>query len=46
LLGNVSNEEVDKVAKDWFRYAKDREGGRKEREQRKMREAAADNFDD
>lgn len=34
----ATDAEVENVAKDWFRFAKDRHGGRKERERKKIAE--------
>lgn len=34
----ATDAEVENVAKDWFRFAKDRHGGRKERERKKRAE--------
>lgn len=34
----ATDAEIDNVAKDWFRFAKDRYGGRRERERKKMAE--------
>lgn len=31
----ATDSEIESVAKDWFRFAKDREGGRKHREEKK-----------
>lgn len=34
----ATDADIENVAKDWFRFAKDRYGGRKERERKKMAE--------
>ena len=31
LTTSATDNEIDTIMKDWFRYAKDREGGRKKR---------------
>lgn len=41
LCASATDAEIASVAKDWFRFAKDREGGRKKREERKKRKEAA-----
>lgn len=41
LCASATDAEIVSVAKDWFRFAKDREGGRKKREERKKRKEAA-----
>ena len=35
LCADSTHSEINNVIKEWFRYARDREGGRKEREERK-----------
>lgn len=40
LCASATDAEIASVAKDWFRFAKDREGGRKKREERKKRKEA------
>ena len=35
LLSKTSDVDIANSAKDWFKYAADREGGRREREKRK-----------
>lgn len=37
LTAMATDSDIDKVVKDWFRYAKDREGGRKQRADEKKR---------
>lgn len=41
LCASATDAEIASVAKDWFRFAKDRKGGRKKREERKKRKEAA-----
>ena len=38
LTGSATDSEIEAVAKDWFRYANDRDGGRKKRENKKRDE--------
>ena len=38
LTGSATNSEIEAVAKDWFRFANDRDGGRKKRENKKRDE--------
>ena len=35
ICSGATDAEIATVAKDWFRFAKDRQGGRKQREERK-----------
>ena len=34
----ATESEIEKIIKDWLRYAKDRDGGRREREEKKKKE--------
>ena len=38
LTGSATDSEIEAVAKDWFRFANDRDGGRKKRENKKRDE--------
>ena len=38
--------EIEDVMKDWFRFANDREGGRKRREQERRQRMAPENIND
>ena len=38
LTGSATDSEIEAVAKDWFRFASDRDGGRKKRENKKRDE--------
>ena len=35
ICSGATDAEIATVAKDWFRFAKDRQGGRKQREEKK-----------
>lgn len=38
FTSTATDAEIEQIAKDWFRFAKDRHGGRKERERKKIAE--------
>jgi len=46
MTQKATDNEIEDVIKDWFRFAKDREGGRKKREQAKRQRMAAENVSD
>ena len=42
----ATDSEIEDVIKDWFRFANDREGGRKRREQERRQRMAPENVND